>query len=129
MNSYRREKGLLNGFAIEIMNYLRSLLKEVQEETGHFYNLEATPAEGAAHRLAMKDKGLRFTSLNVLARIAQREEVKLAHLEQKKDKDPVEIAGLQKNVKALYDLNGTKANSKVFRQILTQFVACLARAV
>jgi ribonucleoside-triphosphate reductase len=43
-------------FAIEIMNYLRELLVEIQKETGHFYNLEATPAEGTSYRLAKLDK-------------------------------------------------------------------------
>jgi ribonucleoside-triphosphate reductase len=42
-------------FAVEIMNFLRQLLLEFQQETGHFYNLEATPAEGTAYRLAMLD--------------------------------------------------------------------------
>jgi ribonucleoside-triphosphate reductase len=43
-------------FSIEIMNYLRDLLVDIQNETGHFYNLEATPAEGTAYRLAKLDK-------------------------------------------------------------------------
>jgi anaerobic ribonucleoside-triphosphate reductase len=43
-------------FAIEILNYLREVLLEFQSETGHFYNLEATPAEGTAYRLAQIDK-------------------------------------------------------------------------
>jgi ribonucleoside-triphosphate reductase (formate) len=43
-------------FSHEIMEYLRHLLTEIQEETGHFYNLEATPAEGTSHRLARLDK-------------------------------------------------------------------------
>ncbi len=43
-------------FALEIMHYLRGLLKDIQEETGHVYNLEATPAEGTAYRLAQLDK-------------------------------------------------------------------------
>lgn len=43
-------------FALEIMNYLRGLMVEIQKETGHFYNLEATPAEGTAYRLAAMDK-------------------------------------------------------------------------
>lgn len=42
--------------AIEIMNYLRDLLTEFQKDTGHFYNLEATPGEGTAYRLAKMDK-------------------------------------------------------------------------
>jgi len=43
-------------FAVEILNYLREILLDFQKETGHFYNLEATPAEGAAYRLALLDK-------------------------------------------------------------------------
>ena len=34
---------------------MRQVLVEIQEETGHFYNLEATPAEGTSYRLAKLD--------------------------------------------------------------------------
>lgn len=43
-------------FATEILNYLRDILMEFQDETGHVYNLEATPAEGTSYRLAQIDK-------------------------------------------------------------------------
>jgi len=43
-------------FSIEIMEYLRDILIDFQSETGHVYNLEATPAEGTAYRLARLDK-------------------------------------------------------------------------
>ena len=43
-------------FARRMMEYMRSLLMEIQEQTGNFYNLEATPAEGTSFRLAMADK-------------------------------------------------------------------------
>ena len=43
-------------FAVMIMNYMRDLLVDIQEETGHVFNLEATPAEGTAFRLARLDK-------------------------------------------------------------------------
>ena len=43
-------------FALEIMHYLRELMVEIQQETGHFYNLEASPAEGASYRMAAIDK-------------------------------------------------------------------------
>lgn len=43
-------------FALEIMHYLRGLMVEIQQETGHFYNLEATPAEGTSYRMAKLDK-------------------------------------------------------------------------
>ncbi|MDO4543715.1 MAG: ribonucleoside triphosphate reductase [Clostridia bacterium] len=42
-------------FSLEVMNYLRQLMIEFQEETGHSYNLEATPAEGTSYRLARLD--------------------------------------------------------------------------
>ncbi len=45
-------------FATDILNYLRDVLMEFQEETGHVYNLEATPAEGTSYRLAQSDKAL-----------------------------------------------------------------------
>jgi len=43
-------------FAIRTLNYMRDVIMEIQEETGHYYNLEATPAEGTSYRLAKKDK-------------------------------------------------------------------------
>ena len=42
-------------FAFDVMNFIRYQLTEFQKETGNFYNLEATPAEGAGYRLAQKD--------------------------------------------------------------------------
>ncbi|MBU1248279.1 MAG: ribonucleoside triphosphate reductase [Proteobacteria bacterium] len=38
------------------LNHLRDLTASYQEETGNFYNLEATPAEGTSYRLARIDK-------------------------------------------------------------------------
>ncbi len=43
-------------FALEVMKFMRDKLIEYQEETGNLYNLEATPGEGTAYRLALKDK-------------------------------------------------------------------------
>ncbi len=43
-------------FAIDILTYMRSVLRQHQEETGNLYNLEATPAESTAYRLARLDK-------------------------------------------------------------------------
>ena len=42
-------------FAEEALIFMRNRLIEYQEETGNLYNLEATPAEGAAYRLAKED--------------------------------------------------------------------------
>jgi len=43
-------------FAVKTLNYMRDVIKDIQEETGHYYNLEATPAEGTSYRLAKHDK-------------------------------------------------------------------------
>ncbi len=43
-------------FALKTLDFFRSRLAEFQEETGHIYNLEATPAEGTSYRLARLDK-------------------------------------------------------------------------
>lgn len=48
------EKG--QAFAIKTLNYMRNVIKEIQDETGHYFNLEATPAEGTSYRLAKSDK-------------------------------------------------------------------------
>jgi ribonucleoside-triphosphate reductase len=42
-------------FSLSILSHLRNKLAEIQAETGDFYNLEATPAEGASYRLARLD--------------------------------------------------------------------------
>ena len=43
-------------FAEKFLDYIRAKLVKIQEETGHMYNLEATPAEGATTRFAREDK-------------------------------------------------------------------------
>ena len=43
-------------FTVRMLDYIRDRMIEFQEETGHMYNLEATPAEGTSYRLAKMDK-------------------------------------------------------------------------
>ena len=42
--------------AVRILQAMREMIKGIQDETGHSYNLEATPAEGTSYRLARKDR-------------------------------------------------------------------------
>ena len=42
--------------ALRCLDHLRERLVAIQEETGHLYNLEATPAEGATYRFAREDR-------------------------------------------------------------------------
>ncbi len=43
-------------FALRLLRHVRERLLTYQEETGHMYNLEATPAEGTTYRFAKEDR-------------------------------------------------------------------------
>ena len=42
--------------AVEFLDHIREKMQEFQQETGHLYNLEATPAEGTTYRFAKEDR-------------------------------------------------------------------------
>jgi ribonucleoside-triphosphate reductase (formate) len=58
MNLFGQDIGSANGhaFGLRVMDFMRSRLADYQEETGNYYNLEATPAEGTTYRLARLDR-------------------------------------------------------------------------
>ncbi len=43
-------------FACRLLDHIRARIVAFQEETGHMYNLEATPAEGTTYRFAKEDR-------------------------------------------------------------------------
>jgi ribonucleoside-triphosphate reductase len=43
-------------FSLQVMDFLRDLMSEIQADTGDIFNLEATPAEGTSYRLCLLDK-------------------------------------------------------------------------
>jgi ribonucleoside-triphosphate reductase len=43
-------------FALRLLDHVRARMIEFQEQTGHMYNLEATPAEGTTYRFAKEDR-------------------------------------------------------------------------
>ncbi len=45
-----------HGLAVKLLDHLRERMVGFQEETGHMYNLEATPAEGTTYRFAREDR-------------------------------------------------------------------------
>jgi ribonucleoside-triphosphate reductase (formate) len=51
-------------FAMKVLDFMRVKLEEYQKETGHIYNLEATPGEGTTYRFAREDKK-RFKTIKV----------------------------------------------------------------
>jgi ribonucleoside-triphosphate reductase len=45
-----------NALALRLLDHIRGRIVQFQEETGHMYNLEATPAEGTTYRFAKEDR-------------------------------------------------------------------------
>jgi ribonucleoside-triphosphate reductase len=60
LNLFGKDIGTPEGsdFAARVLDCMRQRLADFQEETGNFYNLEATPAEGTSYRLAKLDRKL-----------------------------------------------------------------------
>ena len=58
MNFMGKDIGTDEGmnFSVRVMDFIRNVIIEIQEETGDMFNLEATPAEGTSYRFAMTDK-------------------------------------------------------------------------
>ncbi|MFO7997362.1 MAG: ribonucleoside triphosphate reductase [Bacteroidales bacterium] len=59
-------------FSVEVLDYLRSLMEDIQDETGEIFNLEATPGEGTAYRLSMIDKN-QFPEITCANELQQRQ--------------------------------------------------------
>lgn len=45
-----------HALAFRLLDHVRARMVEYQEQTGHMYNLEATPAEGTTYRFAREDR-------------------------------------------------------------------------
>lgn len=45
-----------HALAVRLLDHVRARMTEFQSETGHLYNLEATPAEGTTYRFAREDR-------------------------------------------------------------------------
>ncbi len=45
-----------HALAVRLLDHVRTRMTEFQEQTGHLYNLEATPAEGTTYRFAKEDR-------------------------------------------------------------------------
>jgi len=58
LNLIGRDIGTEEGrvFALEVSDFIRDRLVDLQEATGNNYNFEATPAEGTSYRIAQIDK-------------------------------------------------------------------------
>ncbi len=87
-------------FAVKVLRFMREKLSDFQERTGHLYNLEATPAEGASYRLAKIDKQ-RYPDI-ITAGDKEPYYTNSTHLPVDYTDDPIEVLEHQKNLQTLY---------------------------
>ena len=98
------EKGHV--FAAEVLDFMRQRLVGYQKATGNLFNLEATPAEGTAYRLALKDKKL-FPDIIVaneaeVAQGAQPFYTNSSHVPVNFTEDIVELLNIQDDLQTKY---------------------------
>ena len=93
------EEGI--AFAVKVLNFMRDKLVQYQEETGHMYNLEATPAESTSYSLALKDKEL-FPDIITSGTEDTPYYTNSTQLPVNYTDDPIELAQLQEPVQVLY---------------------------
>jgi len=93
------EEGIV--FAVKVLNFMRNKLVQFQEETGHTYNLEATPAESTSYSLALKDKEL-FPDIITSGTEDTPYYTNSTQLPVNYTDDPIELAQLQEPVQVLY---------------------------
>lgn len=93
-------------FAIKVMNFMRDVLAEFQDETGNIYNLEATPAESTAYRFARIDT-MQYNDIITANHEAYRKGAKpyytnSTHLPVNYSDDIFEVLSLQDELQTLY---------------------------
>jgi len=88
-------------FAVRVLSFMREVLARFQVETGHLYNLEATPAEGASFRLARADKE-RFAGLVTAGTDAAPYYTNSTHLPVAHSDDLFEVLEHQDDLQTLY---------------------------
>lgn len=88
-------------FTIKTLNFMREKLSEFQEETGHMYNLEATPAESTSYSLALKDKK-KFPDIITAGTSQNPYYTNSTQLPVGFTDDPIEAAQLQDDIQSLY---------------------------
>jgi ribonucleoside-triphosphate reductase len=93
-------------FAERVMDFMRDKLMDFQRETGNNYNLEATPAEGTAYRLALLDKhrypGIICANEQEYQNGAQPFYTNSTHLPVNFSEDIFEVLDLQDKLQSMY---------------------------
>jgi ribonucleoside-triphosphate reductase len=93
-------------FALRVLDFMRVRLEEFQKQTGHQYNLEATPAEGTSYRLASSDKrrypGTQAANETEVADGAKPFYTNSSQLPVNYSSDPFEVLDLQDELQCRY---------------------------
>lgn len=87
--------------AVAILDHVRARLVDIQERTGHLYNLEATPAEGTTYRFAKEDRA-RFPTIVQAGTDEQPYYTNSSQLPVAYTDDPFEALALQDELQRTY---------------------------
>ncbi|HLR29433.1 MAG TPA: ribonucleoside triphosphate reductase [Paenalcaligenes sp.] len=87
--------------AIDLLHHIRGKMVEFQEETGHLYNLEATPAEGTTYRFAKLDRE-RFSDIIQAGTAENPYYTNSTQIPVDYTTDPFEALALQDELQTLY---------------------------
>jgi ribonucleoside-triphosphate reductase len=93
-------------FGVRVLSHMRRRLEMYQQQTGHQYNLEATPAEGTSYRLAKLDQEqcprARFANDEHVAKGAAPYYSNSSQLPVQYSHDPFEVLELQDELQCQY---------------------------
>jgi len=87
--------------AARILDHVREQMTALQEQTGHMYNLEATPAEGTTYRFAREDKK-RWPDILQAGSVEQPYYTNSSQLPVNYTDDPFEALALQETLQSKY---------------------------
>ena len=119
-------------FAERFLDYIRARMVKIQEETGHMYNLEATPAESATYRFAREDKK-RFKGIIQAGTEENPYYTNSSQLPVGYTDDPFEALDLQSNLQTKYTggtvlhlymgqrISSAKVCRDIVRKVLTNY--------
>ncbi|UQZ88342.1 ribonucleoside triphosphate reductase [Deltaproteobacteria bacterium Smac51] len=107
-------------FSLRVLNHIRERLTAIQEETGDFFNLEATPAEGTSFRLARLDQArfpaIKFANSELQGDVEVPFYTNSSHLPVNFSDDIFEVLDLQDDLQCCYT-GGTVLHTFVGEEI------------
>ncbi len=90
-----------HAMAVRVLDHIRGRLVDIQERTGHLYNLEATPAEGTTYRFAKEDRA-RYPRIIQAGTVEQPYYTNSSQLPVAHTDDPFEALTLQDELQRKY---------------------------